>query len=51
LHVPQGSINVVPGLVQFSLDMRAPSDAQRDALATDILHKLRAVCAERSIHL
>ena len=51
LHVPQGSINVVPGLVQFSLDMRAPSDAQRDALATDILHKLRTVCAERSIHL
>jgi N-carbamoyl-L-amino-acid hydrolase len=51
LNVPQGSINVVPGLVQFSLDMRAPSDAQRDALATDILHKLRTVCAERSIHL
>lgn len=51
LHVPQGSINVVPGLVQFSLDMRAPSDLQRDALASDILNKLRAVCSERSIHL
>jgi N-carbamoyl-L-amino-acid hydrolase len=51
LHVPHGSINVVPGLVQFSLDMRAPSDLQRDALASDILNKLQAVCAQRSIHV
>ena len=27
LQVPQGSINVVPGLCRFSLDMRAPTDA------------------------
>jgi N-carbamoyl-L-amino-acid hydrolase len=51
LHVPHGSINVVAGLVQFSLDMRAPSDLQRDALASDILNKLQAVCAQRSIHV
>ena len=51
LHVPQGSINVVPGKVQFSLDMRAPSDAQRDALAQDILDKLHRVCQERGIHV
>jgi len=51
LHVPHGSINVVPGLVQFSLDMRAPSDLQRDALASDILNKLQVVCAQRSIHV
>jgi N-carbamoyl-L-amino-acid hydrolase len=51
LNVPQGSINVVPGLVQFSLDMRAPSDAQRDALASDILNKLHTVCAQRSIQV
>ena len=51
LQVPNGSINVVPGLVQFSLDMRAPSDAQRDALASDILNKLHAVCAQRSIQV
>ena len=51
LQVPQGSINVVPGKVQFSLDMRAPSDAQRDAMASDILHKLHEVCEQRSIHV
>jgi beta-ureidopropionase / N-carbamoyl-L-amino-acid hydrolase len=33
LQVPNGSINVVPGACKFSLDMRAPTNAQRDALA------------------
>jgi N-carbamoyl-L-amino-acid hydrolase len=51
LHVPQGSINVVPGACHFSLDMRAPTDAQRDALAHDILQRLRDVCDERSLPL
>ena len=36
LQVPNGSINVVPGRCSFSLDMRAPTDAQRDALERDI---------------
>ena len=35
LQVPNGSINVVPGRCTFSLDLRAPTDAQRDALARD----------------
>ena len=51
LNVPQGSINVVPGSCHFSLDMRAPTDAQRDALASDILQRLRDVCQERALHL
>ena len=51
LNVPQGSINVVPGSCHFSLDMRAPTDAQRDALAHDILQRLRDVCDERSLPL
>jgi N-carbamoyl-L-amino-acid hydrolase len=51
LHVPQGSINVVPGACHFSLDMRAPTDAQRDALAHDILQRLRDVCQERALHV
>ena len=51
LNVPQGSINVVPGQVHFSLDMRAPSDAQRDAMAEDILNKLHQVCQERGIQV
>ncbi|MGH8804679.1 MAG: 2-oxo-4-hydroxy-4-carboxy-5-ureidoimidazoline decarboxylase, partial [Polaromonas sp.] len=31
LAVPNGSINVVPGRCQFSLDLRAPTNEQRDA--------------------
>ncbi len=51
LHVPNGSINVVPGSCHFSLDMRAPTDAQRDALANDILQRLRGICQERALRL
>jgi len=50
LNVPQGSINVVPGVCHFSLDMRAPTDAQRDALAHDILQRLRDICTARGVH-
>jgi N-carbamoyl-L-amino-acid hydrolase len=49
LQVPQGSINVVPGLCQFSLDMRAPVDAQRDAVVRDILAELAAICERRGV--
>ena len=50
LQVPDGSINVVPGRCQFSLDLRAPLDAQRDRLATDVLHALQAICERRGVH-
>ena len=50
LQVPNGSINVVPGRCLFSLDMRAPLDAQRDALAADVLAELQAVCERRGVH-
>jgi len=49
LLVPSGSINVVPGRCQFSLDMRAPTDAQRDALVHDILAHLHTVCERRQV--
>ncbi|MFW5330661.1 2-oxo-4-hydroxy-4-carboxy-5-ureidoimidazoline decarboxylase [Hydrogenophaga sp. ZJX-1] len=49
LQVPNGSINVVPGRCSFSLDLRAPSDAQRDALETDVLAQLQAICARRGV--
>ncbi|WP_137921158.1 2-oxo-4-hydroxy-4-carboxy-5-ureidoimidazoline decarboxylase [Hydrogenophaga sp. 2FB] len=51
LQVPGGSINVVPGRCLFSLDLRAPSNAQRDALEQDILARLRAICERRGIGL
>ena len=49
LNVPSGSINVVPGRCHFSLDMRAPTDAQRDALERDILAAMAAVCERRQL--
>lgn len=49
LQVPGGSINVVPGRCLFSLDMRAPHDAQRDALEADVLAELAAICQRRGL--
>ena len=48
-QVPNGSINVVPGRCSFSLDLRAPTDAQRDALARDVLAELDAICQRRGV--
>ncbi len=50
LQVPDGSVNVVPGRCVFSLDLRAPVDAQRDALARDVLAELQAICERRGVH-
>ena len=49
LHVPDGSINVVPGRCRFSLDLRAPSDDARDALVADVLAELAAIAARRGL--
>ena len=49
LNVPGGSINVVPGRCQFSLDLRAPNDPQRDALVNDVLAELKSICERRSV--
>jgi acetylornithine deacetylase/succinyl-diaminopimelate desuccinylase-like protein len=49
LQVPNGSINVVPGRCQFSLDMRAPTDAQRDAWWRDVLATLQEICERRQV--
>jgi beta-ureidopropionase / N-carbamoyl-L-amino-acid hydrolase len=49
LNVPSGSINVVPGRCSFSLDLRAPNDAQRDALVHDVLAKFDEICKRRGV--
>jgi len=49
LNVPGGSINVVPGRCQFTLDLRAPNDTQRDALVSDVLAELGAICERRGV--
>ncbi|HEX6017165.1 MAG TPA: 2-oxo-4-hydroxy-4-carboxy-5-ureidoimidazoline decarboxylase [Burkholderiaceae bacterium] len=49
LAVPNGSINVVPGRCAFSLDIRATTDAVRDACERDVLERLRAICDRRGL--
>jgi N-carbamoyl-L-amino-acid hydrolase len=49
LEVPSGSINVVPGRCRFSLDIRATTDAVRDACERDVLARLRAICERRAL--
>ncbi|MDR2326377.1 MAG: 2-oxo-4-hydroxy-4-carboxy-5-ureidoimidazoline decarboxylase [Acidovorax sp.] len=49
LQVPNGSINVVPGRCLFSMDMRAPTNAQRDALVQDVLAKLEEIAQRRGL--
>jgi beta-ureidopropionase / N-carbamoyl-L-amino-acid hydrolase len=50
LQVPAGSINVVPGRCAFSLDLRATTNAARDALADDVKAELARLCEERGLH-
>ncbi len=49
LNVPNGSVNVVPGRCNFSLDLRAPTNAQRDLLARDVLAALDTICKRRQV--
>jgi beta-ureidopropionase / N-carbamoyl-L-amino-acid hydrolase len=49
LFVPNGSTNVVPGRCQFTLDMRAPTDTQRDVMVGDILNQFKTICERRLV--
>jgi beta-ureidopropionase / N-carbamoyl-L-amino-acid hydrolase len=49
MQVPDGSVNVVPGRCRFSLDLRAPSDALRDALVADVLAQTAAIAERRGL--
>ena len=49
LQVPAGSINVVPGRCQFSLDLRATTNEARDALGADVNAELARICNERGV--
>ncbi|MCV2353406.1 2-oxo-4-hydroxy-4-carboxy-5-ureidoimidazoline decarboxylase [Paucibacter sp. B2R-40] len=49
LEVPAGAINVIPGRCRFSLDLRASSDAARDALDADVRAALAVICQRRSL--
>lgn len=49
LQVPEGSINVIPGACDLTLDIRAPQDAARDTALADIDARIQQICARRGI--
>jgi N-carbamoyl-L-amino-acid hydrolase len=51
LEVPGGSINVVPGRCKFSLDIRATTNAVRDACTRDVLAELERICKRDGLAL
>jgi allantoate deiminase len=51
LEVSPGAVNVIPGRVDFSLDIRALDHAARDAAAEAILADLKAITDRRGVEL
>lgn len=51
LEVPDGAVNVVPGRCELSIDIRAPSDALRDAAVEAVLAELAAIAARRGLRV
>ena len=49
LQVRPGATNVIPGRVEFSLDVRASRDDLRDAGAGEILRRFRRIAGEREV--
>jgi len=49
MEVLPGAINVVPGEARFTVDVRAPADAQRLRSAEAIRKEIAAICARRKV--
>jgi allantoate deiminase len=46
-----GATNVIPGRVSFTIDIRAPSDAQRELAVADLVRKIEAIAKRRHLAL
>ncbi|KWU66421.1 hypothetical protein AWW71_29570 [Bacillus cereus] len=49
ITVQPGGVNVIPGRADFSLDLRAATDAERDAMWEELDSKIAALCAARGL--
>ena len=49
LEVWPGATNVIPGHVQFSIDLRAPDDRRRAAALADLMGSIHSVAAARGV--
>jgi allantoate deiminase len=46
-----GAVNVIPGLVRFSIDIRSPRDEWRRRAVSDIVNTLQAIAERRKVDL
>jgi allantoate deiminase len=46
-----GAVNVVPGMVRYTIDIRAPQDAMRLAAVEDVLAATQEIAARRNVRL
>jgi allantoate deiminase len=51
IEVSPGAVNVIAGQADMALDVRAATDAERDALWEDLHARMLAICAERGLGL
>jgi allantoate deiminase len=49
LETLPGAVNVIPGRVRFTLDLRGPKDPQREAAVTDVIAEMARICARRNV--
>jgi hydantoinase/carbamoylase family amidase len=49
LEVWPGAANVIPGVVRFTVDIRAPDDARRAAALADLTARIDAIAGARSV--
>jgi allantoate deiminase len=49
LEAQPGAVNVIPGRVQFSIDLRAPSDQNRVAAVADVEARISGIAAARGV--
>ena len=51
INAMPGATNVIPGQVSFTIDIRAPSDAQRKLAVTDIVRRIENIAKRRKLKL
>lgn len=51
INAAPGAVNVIPGSVTFTLDLRAPSNATRDAALAAMTNAMRTIAQQRGVTL
>lgn len=49
ISIPKGAVNVVPGEVRFTLDLRSPIDSARNAARADLEGIMKRIAKSRSV--